>query len=101
MRVHNAAPTGHGTVARGGGAHARLAHDGTSRSPALPAPLTGLIGRAQDIDEITRLLVKHRLVTVTSVGSIGKTRLATAVGARAADRFIDDVWLVDLAPLTD
>src|SRR5438552_9420101 len=34
-------------------------------------------------------------------GGIGKTRLALAVASDLSDHFVDGVWLVDLAPLTD
>src|SRR5260370_6356737 len=45
-------------------------------STGIPAQLTSLIGREQDIVEVATLLALHRLVTITGVGGIGKTRLA-------------------------
>ena len=46
-------------------------------------------------------LTAHRLVTLTGVGGVGKTRLATEVAARLADEFPDGVWFFELAAVTD
>jgi predicted ATPase/DNA-binding winged helix-turn-helix (wHTH) protein len=67
----------------------------------LPQPVSKLIGRDDDLDEILRLAAAQRLVTLTGTGGIGKTRLALAVGQRLLPQFGDGVWLVELAPLTD
>jgi predicted ATPase/class 3 adenylate cyclase len=67
----------------------------------LPAALTSFIGRAGPVREVTTLLGKHRLVTVTGPGGSGKTRLAGEVARRVAGRFADGAWLVELAPVQD
>ena len=43
------------------------------------------------------LLEESRLVTVTGPGGAGKTRLVGEVARRVADRFVDGVWLAELA----
>ena len=43
----------------------------------------------------------HRLVTLTGVGGVGKTRLATEVAAQLADEFPDGVWVFELAAVAD
>ncbi len=43
----------------------------------------------------------HRLVTLTGVGGVGKTRLATEVAARLTGEFPDGVWVFELAAVTD
>ena len=43
----------------------------------------------------------HRLVTLTGVGGVGKTRLALEVAGRLADEFPDGVWFFELAAVTD
>ena len=67
----------------------------------IPVPLTDLIGREKEIEEVLKLIRDRRLVTLVGSGGIGKTRLSIAVGDAAIDQFDDGVWFVDLAPLTD
>ena len=43
----------------------------------------------------------HRLVTLTGVGGVGKTRLALEVAGRLVDEFPDGVWFFELAAVTD
>ena len=65
-----------------------------------PAP-SSFIGRESELDAVTTELKSHRLVTLTGVGGVGKTRLAIEVAARLADEFPDGVWLFELAPVGD
>ena len=51
------------------------------RSHNLPAQLTNFVGRGGQIDEVRRLLLDNRLVTLTGAGGAGKTRLAVEVAA--------------------
>ncbi|WP_424760152.1 ATP-binding protein [Mycobacterium sp.] len=62
---------------------------------------TSLIGRELEVDEIQAAVKSHRLVTLTGVGGVGKTRLALEVAARLADEFPDGVWFFELAAVTD
>ncbi|MEV5551387.1 BTAD domain-containing putative transcriptional regulator [Streptomyces sp. NPDC052309] len=63
----------------------------------LPAPLTDLIGRDDDVRRLGTLLASERLVTLTGAGGVGKTRLALEAAARHAGKPADGVWLVELA----
>jgi predicted ATPase len=65
-----------------------------------PAP-TSFIGREAELDEVQAAVKAHRLVTLTGVGGVGKTRLALEVAARLADEFPDGVWFFELAAVTD
>ncbi len=67
----------------------------------LPELLTSFIGRQEEISEVSELLTKHRLVTLTGSGGVGKTRLAVRVGKDALANFPDGVWMVELAMLGD
>jgi predicted ATPase len=62
---------------------------------------TSLIGRESEVDAITTAVRSHRLVTLTGVGGVGKTRLALEVAAHLADEFPDGVWVFELAAVTD
>jgi predicted ATPase len=62
---------------------------------------TSLIGRESEIAEIQAAVKAHRLVTLTGVGGVGKTRLALEVATQLADEFPDGVWVFELAAVTD
>jgi predicted ATPase/class 3 adenylate cyclase len=66
-----------------------------------PAQLTSFVGRVAQIDEVCRILVDNRLVTLTGAGGAGKTRLAIQIAGRIAGEFRDGAWYVDLAPITN
>ncbi|MER6162456.1 AAA family ATPase [Streptomyces sp. NPDC001868] len=66
----------------------------------LPASVTSFVGRGRDLAEARRRLGAARLLTLTGVGGVGKTRLALEAAA-SATHFEDGVWLVDLAPVRD
>lgn len=68
---------------------------------SLPNPLTEFIGRAREVEAARHALRASRLVTLTGIGGVGKTRLALRVATEAADDFPDGVRFVDLSPLTD
>ncbi|OJZ74163.1 adenylate/guanylate cyclase domain-containing protein [Mycobacterium paraffinicum] len=62
---------------------------------------TSLVGREAAIADIEAAVKARRLVTLTGVGGVGKTRLALEVAARLADEFPDGAWLFELAAVTD
>ena len=47
------------------------------------------------------MLREKRLVTLTGVGGVGKTRLALQVAGEVLPRFRDGVWLCELAAVRD
>jgi predicted ATPase/class 3 adenylate cyclase len=67
----------------------------------LRAATTSFIGRESEVAEVQAAVKAHRLVTLTGVGGVGKTRLALEVAARRADEFPDGVWFFDLAAVAD
>jgi predicted ATPase/DNA-binding SARP family transcriptional activator/class 3 adenylate cyclase len=67
----------------------------------LPVPVTRLVGRDDQLEELRHLVAAQRLVTLTGAGGVGKTRLSIELAADLADEFPDGVWLVELAPVGD
>ncbi|MGI5133065.1 ATP-binding protein [Pseudonocardia sp. CA-107938] len=66
----------------------------------LPAATTRFVGRRHESRDVRRLLENARLVTLTGVGGVGKTRLALHVAEEVRRAFADGVWFVELAVLT-
>ena len=59
----------------------------------LPMQTTSFVGRTEEIRELTELSRAHRLVTLTGVGGVGKTRLAVQVAAELVPEFPDGIAL--------
>jgi predicted ATPase/DNA-binding CsgD family transcriptional regulator len=66
----------------------------------LPADVTGLVGRRCEVAGVKQLLSSSRLVTVTGVGGVGKTRVALRAAAELRRAFAA-VRLVELASVRD
>jgi predicted ATPase len=67
----------------------------------LPAETSTFVGRDRELAQIASLLDTARMVTLTGVGGVGKSRLALRAGAELLAAYLDGVWLVELAPLSD
>ncbi|WP_156042352.1 ATP-binding protein [Rhodococcus sp. UNC363MFTsu5.1] len=67
----------------------------------LPVELNSFVGRRSETAESRRLLSSSRLVTLTGIGGVGKTRLALRVAADSRRDFANGVWLVELGDLRD
>src|SRR5438105_15828291 len=65
----------------------------------LPAELTSFVGRREALTHAKNLLASARLLTLTGVGGIGKTRFARRLASEVRRTFADGVWLVELADL--
>jgi len=65
----------------------------------LPAETTSLVGRRGELARVRRLCARYRLVTLTGVGGVGKSRLALRAAAQLRAQFPDGVWLVQLSAL--
>jgi predicted ATPase/DNA-binding SARP family transcriptional activator len=66
---------------------------------ALPSAPSLLLGRDRELAEVRSALARHRLVTLTGVGGVGKTRLALEVATSAAREGDVEVAWVELAPV--
>jgi predicted ATPase/DNA-binding SARP family transcriptional activator len=79
-----------------------LAPAGPEPPTNLPRRATGFVGRGEEISRVATAVRDARLVTLTGVGGVGKSRLALEVAAALdRSRFPDGVWLCELAPLAD
>jgi predicted ATPase/class 3 adenylate cyclase len=69
----------------------------------LPVQPTPFMGREQEVIAIERLLRREdvRLLTLTGAGGTGKSRLALQAAANLASGFVDGVFFVNLAPISD
>ncbi|MCB0063233.1 MAG: hypothetical protein KDE19_14015 [Caldilineaceae bacterium] len=80
----------------------QLSNTQQAHSPAqpIPMPLTPLIGRSVLLNQIYQYLQSSsvRLVTLTGLGGVGKTRVALALVEKMASHFVDGVYYIPLKP---
>jgi predicted ATPase len=69
----------------------------------LPVQPTPLIGRESELASLREMIATSgvRLITLTGPGGTGKTRLALQAAAESLDAFLDGVWWVPLATVSD
>jgi predicted ATPase/DNA-binding SARP family transcriptional activator len=69
--------------------------------PRLRTPLSSFFGRRDELDELTARLRRRRLVTLVGPGGVGKSRLALEAAKEVVAAGPTDVWLVELADVTE
>jgi predicted ATPase len=74
---------------------------GWRRDGNLPNELTSFVGRTRLLTTLRQRLGEHRLVTVTGIGGVGKSRTALRIANLMRSQFKDGVWFADLARLQD
>jgi predicted ATPase/class 3 adenylate cyclase len=67
----------------------------------LPLQTTSFIGRVEEMEQLTAMLPKSRMITLTGTGGTGKSRLSLQFAAEHMDQFPDGVWFCELAALPD
>jgi len=67
----------------------------------LPAQITSFVGREAELAAVAAALEAARLVTLTGVGGVGKTRLSLQVAAEVLPRFAQGAWFCELAAAVD
>ncbi|MFL7838020.1 MAG: adenylate/guanylate cyclase domain-containing protein, partial [Candidatus Promineifilaceae bacterium] len=69
----------------------------------LPAEITPLVGREQEINALSDLLAdpKITLVSIIAPGGTGKSHLAVELGRRMVKEFENGVYFVELAPINE
>ncbi|HZQ86960.1 MAG TPA: hypothetical protein VFA83_19090 [Acidimicrobiales bacterium] len=73
--------------------------DGTPGN--LRGQATSFVGRDAELVAVTELVRAGRLVTLTGVGGVGKTRLALQAATHLVGDFPEGVWVIELAPIGD
>lgn len=88
---------------------AALAHALTEESAALadgsgfalPAETSSFVGRGRELLELSTLLERTRLLSLSGTGGVGKTRLALELARGASARYPSGAVLVELANVDD
>ena len=65
----------------------------------LPANLSSFLGRERELEELARMAIESRLLTLVGPGGIGKTRLAIEFARLLETSFPDGAWVIDLSAL--
>jgi predicted ATPase/DNA-binding CsgD family transcriptional regulator len=75
----------------------------THRFSQFPVQMNETIGREHDITRVCALLQRSdiRLLTLTGPGGVGKTRLSLEIAQTMLSQFVDGVYFVSLAALSD
>jgi len=73
----------------------------TTGEVELPAQVSTFVGRERETGELVALVGDRRLVTLTGVGGVGKTRLSLQVAAALLRRFDEGMWFVELASVRE
>jgi len=85
--------------------HAQLLADfpplKTIHAGNIPLQATSFVGRAEELHAVAQALAHSRLVTLTGVGGVGKTRLSVEVASQAVGEYPDGCWFCDLGPALD
>ena len=67
----------------------------------LPAPVPGMVGRADAVASLAAQMPQRRFVTLVGPGGIGKTTVAIAVAHKLSDQYSDGIAFIDFVPLSD
>jgi predicted ATPase/class 3 adenylate cyclase len=67
----------------------------------LPVQTSSFVGRSAEVRATIKALGESRMVTLTGVGGVGKTRLAVQVAGEVLPEYPDGAWLCELASAGD
>lgn len=74
---------------------------GSAEATWLPAEVTSFVGRRDDLLAVRQLFATTRLLTLTGMGGVGKTRLALHVANEMERAFPDGMYFVEFAALSE
>lgn len=77
-----------------------------NRAGNIPSPVSTLVGREKELEQLGSLLQSNRMVTLTGPGGIGKTRVALAycqdlTRNTGTKPYAGGVWLLELTKIAD
>jgi predicted ATPase/DNA-binding SARP family transcriptional activator/tetratricopeptide (TPR) repeat protein len=78
-----------------------VAVDGGEPRWLLPVPVSDLVGRSVEIEDLLARIEQVRLLTLTGPGGVGKTRLALEIGRRIHTDGTRPVFFADLSAVPD
>src|SRR5215468_4338947 len=78
-----------------------LRKKGSGYQNYFPIPLVRIVGRDEEVSELSDKLLSKRFVTITGTGGVGKTVVALTVAHTLQSKFRDGARLVDLASLSN
>ena len=73
----------------------------TEHRSAIPASLTPMVGRDDELRDLLQLFADRRLITLVGPGGVGKTRLALELARARSESLTAGGCLVELAPVGD
>ncbi|NEU95243.1 ATP-binding protein [Bradyrhizobium uaiense] len=91
-------------VVRGGkgeSRHASTRADKTMLPHGLPPLLTRMVGRDEEVRDISARLTEHRFVTITGGAGMGKTTVAVSVAHELAATCEGVTWFIDFSEISD
>jgi hypothetical protein len=80
---------------------ASAAHERTAWPGELPLTTASFVGRERQLNELAGLVEKHRMVTITGLGGIGKTQTAIQLAKRLVESDRLAICAVGLSPIED
>jgi len=89
------------TRSGGHGDRAAVPEVAPARATFLPARLARLVGREEDVGNISAALATSRFVTIVGPGGVGKTAVAVTVAHALLPAFEGSVLFVDFGALSD
>jgi predicted ATPase/DNA-binding XRE family transcriptional regulator len=67
----------------------------------LPIAISSFIGRARELEDLSGLMERQRLLTIVGPGGIGKTRLVLELATNLLRTYRDGAWFIDLTNVWD
>ncbi|NNF33680.1 MAG: NACHT domain-containing protein, partial [Saprospiraceae bacterium] len=72
-----------------------------SFNASVPIHSSPILGREREINEILELFKEYKVITITGTGGIGKTRMSLEICQRVEANYLEGVFFVSMATITD